>query len=628
MEFSSFKAPRNARTVTDRVSRTKEGTIRISSNQTNVIYSGRLLIRFAGCAGHSDQLLTGIGGDQASYLGIYDQLKPYFVALYPNRMIQLELCPGERSKQPRISGPRDTHQSLPENGRNEWRYRIVGVKKKNPHTFYLDVINTKTQNEVHVEKLICHASQSKKSTEWVEIIRRIIKDTNHSAETSTKSMCLRIPIRLTVADRTENVDGDQDADSLNCCSFSMEPAHITISPKEVRFCQLANKESQIRLELDDVQIKRKDLQYSMAPNVFLLLSSKKEYTCQAPDRLQCLIASTMLELWIRLNRSNRTAGCQHEDSGKPIEGRLLIGSSLYSLNETQVCIYSQTKSLECLDMYGTFEKFEIFHSDLVHLDTPHFHACRVLARQILPEYEAGHIRELFIRVPTRHALLKWHQHFNLSPSTVLSLLNVILTELESRHHIPQGQVRLSQGDGIPVEQRLDPKEALQLFTLSANQLAAILKVRSDWPNNQVEQLLMLLLSSVAHPIIKNERQSDIANLMLPYGFNPMHITKCLPDRVAEMVSQMSVFNVCVLNRIALFFIVGLYKQYPNWTKLSTIQSLCLMQKNWMPLIESLCHRRNKYGLSNEQDNRAVAISYFMATYQHLLHTMMLIVDTK
>ncbi|KAA0190238.1 hypothetical protein FBUS_00818 [Fasciolopsis buskii] len=627
MELFSSKTLRNAITTKNKVNKERALTDR-ANYHTNVIYSGRLLIRFVGCSEHSDQLPTGIKGDQDSFRGIYDQLKPYTVVLYRDRTVHLEACSRERASQSFIRTIQDTEKMFSGHNRTHLRYRIVRVKQKNPHTFHLDVINSKTHDGIHCEKLICHVSQSKKSTEWVKLIQRVLMDSDHSTDSFDNSLSLKMSIYLTVTDRLGNLDDERKSIHSNCGSFVSEPAHLTINSREVQINVLTDTKSPIKLEVQNIQIKRKQPEHSKASNVFKIFDSTKEYTCQTTDHLQCLIASTLLELWIRLERLARPYSGSQESNGKPIEGRLLIGPTLFSLDETQVCIYSHNKYLECLDMYGTFEQFEILHSDLVYLDMPHFHACRVLARQTRPEYEAGHIRELFIRVPTRQALLKWHQHFNMSPSTVLSLLHVILTEMESRRHIPQGEVPLDQGDGIPEEQRLDLKEALVLFTLSAERLSTVLKVRVEWSNSRIEQLLLILLSSMAYPTIKSERQVDITNLMLPHGFDPNTVTDSLPNHLGEVLSQMSTFNLCILNRLVMFFIVGMYNLYPNWGKLNAVQSLCLIQKHWIPLIESLCHRKNHYLISNRHDNRSRAISYFIASYQYILHEMLMKADMK
>ncbi|VDP90483.1 unnamed protein product [Echinostoma caproni] len=593
-------------------------------NQASIIHSGRLLVRFDGYSYSYDPIIE-TNGDQPHSSGVYEQFKPYNAILMSDRTLELESCSGHRLKQPLHSLSQTVSDGLQGDRISVLCYEILHAQLMNSHTFALDVISSNDMDQVYIERVVCHAPQSKKSKQWFEMITHLLTGIPLQQKTSGQGLIVNVPIQLTIAERTNSSDEDGQSNSSRCFPLSIEPAHLVLSSKEIQLKRFCYGRAVIRLKLDEVLIRRNRSQNAIAPNTLLLLSSSKEYTCQTADPVQHLVISTMLELWMRLYKLglSRNNGKRDKESRNVLEGRILIGPSLHRLDEVQVCVRSGTKVLECLDMYGTFEKLEILHSDLIPFAAPDFYACRLLARQILPDYEADHMRQLFIRAPSRHVLYKWHQYFNLSPIAVLSILNVIVTELESRHHLIQGRIRLNRGDDISYEHQLDPKHGLKLFHLTSSQIATTLSTRSQWPNSRVEQLLLLLLSSSAHPIIKIERQSTIENLMLAKGSDPVRINQDLPHHMANILRQMTTFSLCVINRLALYITVGLYRTYPKLAQMSPFERLCLMQKHWTPLVDSLCHRGNQYGLSNKQDRRTMAISCFVAAYHYLLHTMMI-----
>ncbi|KAF6779931.1 hypothetical protein AHF37_00686 [Paragonimus kellicotti] len=239
--------------------------------------------------------------------------------------------------------------------------------------------------------------------------------------------------------------------------------------------------------------------------------------------------------------------------------------------------------------------------------------CRLLAKHIEPDFAMNEMVELYVRVPNRKALAKWSKHFNLSRSTVLSVLDLILNELEQRECLVAIKHSNNLGTANKVHQEIDLKECLKVVTLRYDEIKFKLSMTSEWPTHRLLKLVCVLLGQLPTSIVTADNQQVMAKVMLKdWSTNAL----CeLPIHVANVLKKLSTFQLCVLGRLAIYFTSRLKNKHPNFIELEPLTRLQIISTQWQPLVNALC------GIQ-EYSSKTSVVSCFLASYQYLLMALL------
>ncbi|KAF5404557.1 hypothetical protein PHET_01785 [Paragonimus heterotremus] len=221
--------------------------------------------------------------------------------------------------------------------------------------------------------------------------------------------------------------------------------------------------------------------------------------------------------------------------------------------------------------------------------------------------------ELYVRVPNRKALAKWSKHFNLSRSTVLSVLDLILNELEQRESLGTMKYPSNLGTANKVHQEIDLKECLKVVTLRYDVIKSKLSMPSEWPAHRLLKLACVLFGQLPTSVITTDAQQVMAKVMLKDWSN--NALRELPMHVASVLKNLSTFQLCVLGRLAIYFIFCLRNKHPNFIQLEPSTRLQIISTQWQPLVSALC------GIQ-EHSSKTPVVSCFLASYQYLLMALL------
>ncbi|CAL8102796.1 unnamed protein product [Calicophoron daubneyi] len=584
--------------------------LKAPAEETSFIHYGRMYVRIfeEDRRWDPEQSSVGLSGD---WMNVSDTetISLYRAALTQSGLLKLIYC--------------DHPEAASENRGGTHRYLhccIVNLKQISSHSFTLYAVDPDDEKSHLRYRLTCCLPDVQETDKWVERIRLVLSTKPEGpVRTTLPTFCM--PLRVAVL----NLNTPNMTDYEELCSFIPKAQYKAfISEYCIRLQPLDEQNSHVFIPLEGVVCtKNKSTEKN---NYFVLEHECIKYLCATSDRLQFFVITSFLDLWSRSHRlaEIRSIAKSHKTKGKLVEGRLLVGATPGKLEDKQVRISSGTRHFDCLDIYGTFERFDVLKSEMFEKVSPNVYMCHLVAQQILPEFEENRLVDLYVRVPTRKALLKWHRHFNHSPSVFLGILKVITNELQLRSL--HTRMKTDSEKGIFSNQNRTPnsvsvQDMAKLMTLPFADLKEILSIPCQWTVSRLEKLLFTVLDHFPQPVLSHDVQHVICKLMseaLEMGVFPT-----LPLVMAEILLGLSTFNLCVLNLLTTcqFSILRQAKR----TELDTmdpVSRLQLMMRHWFPFVHHLCHTKLRNTQPHWKVKLETNVSYFLAAYEYLLQTML------
>ncbi|TGZ68175.1 hypothetical protein CRM22_004409 [Opisthorchis felineus] len=567
------------------------------------IYSDWLYARISESSGLENELSQPQLSDrpqQNSSGSAYGQI--YSAKLMADGRLKLEQCLAENPEQTDFS---------------KHCFRIVGIERVDSQQFTLNIVGSGDPGEPQ-RQLLCYHPYADKTDKWIEHIRPIIQDdVRHLRVTDHFQPIFCFTFQLVFCEKMvnhlQNFPVSQEMKEPNVYKVLINQNMITLH-------SVRNVEDRCTFPLSDISV-MKNAPVGVDQNdsvLFTLYCGGRGVVCKPVDELQCHIFIILVELWSRSTQLSRPRSKDTKTSLAETRftgGFLHVGTTPTTLHKTLVRVIRGSKTLECIDLSGRLERFEVHRSQVtkVNLHDKNF-ICHVVARQILPTYVKNDMVEFYIGLPTREALEKWNRQFTVSPSTALSCIDVILGEMGSRDC---GWLAASTDASISryLSDLNKLHECFALLELPQEHLSRTLNDVAEWPSVRLVYFLFFLLTHLSNPILTSHIQRAMSKLMSQTWFEPDR--KSLPMDIAHTLSQLSTFQLCVLTRLAIYFISEQFVRLTESTTLAPVERLSVMTAYWKPLTQALCGIR-----VDRQNIQAIGVTYFLSAYQYLLQTML------
>ncbi|KAG5441911.1 hypothetical protein CSKR_106352 [Clonorchis sinensis] len=567
------------------------------------VYSDWLYARISESSGLENELLQpqlSDGPQQNSSGSVYGQI--YKAKLMADGRLKLEECLAGNPEQADFS---------------KNCFRIVGIERVDSQQFTLNIVGSGDPGEPQ-RQLLCYHPYADKTDKWIEHIQPILQDEiKHLRVTGQFQPIFSFTLQLIfcekLMDRLQNLSGSQDMKGVNLYKVLIDQNMIILQ-------SVRNVEDRCTFPLSDISV-TKNAPVGVHQNdslLFTLYCGGRGVVCKPMDELQYHIFLILVELW---SRSTQVSQPPSKDIKTLLAetlftgGFLLMGTSPTTLHRTLVRIIRGSKTLECIDLSGRLERFEVHRSQVAKVNShDNNFVCRVVARQVLPTYVKNDMVEFYVGLPTREALEKWNRQFTVSPSTALRFIDIILKEMRSRDC---GWLVSSTDASISryLSDLNKLHECFALLELTQGQLGRTLNDVAEWPGVRLVYFLFFLLTHLSDPIVTSHIQRAMSKLMSQTWFETDR--KSLPMNIAHTLRQLSTFQLRVLTRLAIYFISEQLIRLPELTTLAPVERLSVMIAYWEPLTQALCGIRD-----DRQNIQPIGVTYFLSAYQYLLQTML------
>ncbi|CAI2737715.1 unnamed protein product [Dicrocoelium dendriticum] len=491
-------------------------------------------------------------------------------------------------------------------------FRICGLQRLDSRSFILNLTDSGGKQKSNYE-LHCFHPYASVTKKWVDSIQQALGVKGPRGPPDIFETSFSLLVQLAGSKITDAFSSSQQ---FQLASGDSETAKMTIRPRAITFEFGANENKFVVLRMKMVTVFRNDETNSDLPHNTIVLQHKDGfYICVAKDSVQRSIACSLITLWSRCLQIPPRQSLK-SNGRRCIQGHLWIGLNSVELERTWVRVCPGSRILECANFRGKPAVFDACHSTVLPTQLPQEYICRVTARSVgVNEASTGFI-ELYVRAPTYSAMVKWSRHFNLSHSTVLFIVDVVLTELQRRYYrqVFSSYETLSESD-------LTLEDALMLATCSYPELRRRVRRSTLWPSERLVRLLSIILESLPEPIISRECYQRISAQL--WEKPPKLKEVNLPSKVTDLTALLSAFQLCVILRFALHFMWGIREGGRCRNKTDGENQLKPIMLQWQNCLTFLTGGSWLKGLSvKEQLQAAAVLSVFLSAYQYLLQSTM------